>query len=279
MRDYKREELNESKSGREDIRRRLGDRGRRALQGLEVGGMTDKKGASTYLEAAKRGAAEYPESRIKAQGRAGECAALRAIEKKEGTAVDLNDTPAANAAIYDVAGPNILASVKVRGLEDGTRLRDTTLRQYQKDLAEAIGEGSSPIEPQVLGETEARFGLRKFNRAARELYERASVSGDHRLPKELGQGLHETADYMRKKATLMIPKDHAEQLHKYLENKLLRGDAVTRATCASNLGLDIGKAKYSEDVKKLLNRIEPLPLNADEIRNAIENQESEFLNR
>jgi len=270
MRDYKRTEFHEDDHGAERHPRRLSDRGRQAMQGLGDRETAEAETPQRYLEAARQGAAEHPNHWAKAQGRAGERVALQAIQDKAGTAVDLNDTPAANAAIYDVAGPDVLASVKVRGLGAGTDLKERTLRQYQKDLAEASGRGGGEVEPTVLGkETDARYGLKKFNQAARELHARAQTSPEG-LPPKLAQGPDEAADYMRKNATLMIPKDHAEQLHDYVEEKLRSEDEITRNVSASNLGLNANGEKYDKKVDALLGRIKGLPIKSDEIRRAVE---------
>lgn len=191
MRDYKQTEVREDDRGVESHPRRLSDRGRQAMQGLGDRETAEGETPKRYLDAAQEGAAEHPDHRAKAQGRAGERVALQAIEDQAGTAVDLNDTPAANAAIYDVTGPHDVASVKVRGLGDGARLKERTLRQYQKDFAEAIGRGGGEVEPTVLGkETATPHGLRKFNQAAREIHERAEKSPEG-LPAELAQGTDE----------------------------------------------------------------------------------------
>jgi hypothetical protein len=270
MQDYKRNEFRENDRRAERPSRRLSDRGHQAMQGLGDKDTVETETPKRYLEAAREGAAEHPDHWSKAQGRAGERVALQAIGDRAGAAVDLNDTPAANAAIYDVAGPNDLASVKVRGLGNSNELSEATLRQYQKDFAEAIGLGGGEVEPTVLGkETDVRYGLKKFNQAARELHVKAQTSPEG-LPPDLAQGPDEAADYMRKHATLMIPEDHAKQIHDDLRGKLHSEDEVTRNVYASNLGLDINDKQYDEKAEALLGRIKSLPVKSDEIRQAVE---------
>jgi hypothetical protein len=270
MRDYEQTEVRENDRRVERASRRLSDRGRQTMQGFGDREMDEAKTPKRYLEAAREGAAEHSDHRAKAQGRAGERVALQAIRDQAGTAIDLNDTPAANAAIYDVAGPNLLASVKVRGLGHGNELSKTTLRQYRKDFAEAIGRGGGEVEPTVLGqETDARHGLKKFNQAARELHARAQTSPEG-LPPDLAQGPDEAADYLRREAKLMIPDDHARQLRDHLREKLLSENEITQKVYASNLGLDIHDEAYGEKVEALLGRIQGLPIESDEIRQAVE---------
>ncbi|MGC9398133.1 MAG: hypothetical protein ACP5HM_03235 [Anaerolineae bacterium] len=272
MRDYQRTEFREDDRNVERRPRRLSDRGRQAMQGLGDRETAEGETPKRYLDAAQKGAAEHPDPWAKAQGRAGERVALQAIEDEAGTAVDLNDTPAANAAIYDVAGPHDVASVKVRGLGDGARLKESTLGQYRKDFAEAIGRGSGEVEPTVLGkETTAPHGLRKFNQAARELHRRAQTAPEG-LPTELAPGPDEAADYLRREAKLMIPDDHARQLRDDLREKLLSEDEITRDVYASNLGLDVHHEAYDEKVEALLGRIKGLPIQSHEIRQSVEHR-------
>lgn len=267
MRDYQ-DETREGHRFQEDRTQSLSDRGRRSMQGMGRGGR-DANASSRYLEDAKAGAAEHQDFKVKAQGRAGERVALRAVRDQEGASVDLNDTAAANFPIYDVVGSDTIASVKVRGLEDGDTLKESTLRQYQRDLQEAIGRGGGTVEPEVLGTTDAEFGLRKFNQAARGLHDRAAAS-DGSLPPPLSEGPDQAADYLREHGTLMIPQDHADQLQRYLSSRLFQDGTIDQAVCASNLGLNVDATTYQADVKKMLERIHPLPVKSPEIKKVVE---------
>ncbi|MBN2393562.1 MAG: hypothetical protein JXR84_22705 [Anaerolineae bacterium] len=242
----------------------LSDAGRNAMQGRQSDHALAYR--TDYIHAAEAGVAEHPDHYTKAQGRAGERVALQEIKNHEGCAVDLNDGGAANFPIYDVAGPNEVASVKVRGLNDGDTLSDATLGQYTRDFEEAIGRGSGAIEP-ALGTTDTEFTPSKFNNAARHLHEMAKTSDG--MPSELAQSEDAAADYLRENATLKIPSDHAEQVNTYLRGRLLEDDPVAREVQASRLGLDLNSPTYEKDVEGMLARIQGLPIQSQEIKDVL----------
>jgi len=216
-----------------------------------------------YTTAAAKGAAEHPDHAIKAQGRAGEQVALQEIKNQQGQAVDLNDGGAANFPIYDVAGPKSVASVKVRGLEDGDKLSEATKKQYIRDLEEATGHGSGRVEP-TSGQADSDWSQAKFNNAARYLHDRAK-NGDP-LPAEIGKSQADAANYLRGRAELKIPQDHATQVHDFLREQLFSPDAIQREVQASRLGLDIHSAQYQAEAEKMINRVKGLPITSAQLR-------------
>jgi hypothetical protein len=254
--------------------------GQRAMQGDAQAAPADH---SRYVDAAREGAAEHPDHYIKAQGRAGERPALQQIADQHGQAADLNRKDAkfpaddvgrpedeqpkqesVNFPIYDVGGPEGVASVKVRGLEQGDKLDEATLRQYSSDFEEAIGRGGGAVAP-ALGGKEGDWGTAKFNNAAEHLY---TLAYDKKaaLPSEIAESPASAADYLREKATLDIPADHVPQVQDYLRDRLLSDDDVTRQVQASRLGLDVNSPNYENDVNGMLARIRPLPVNSGDIR-------------
>jgi hypothetical protein len=248
-----------------------------AAQSVEVTRLVEKRidaaadiqPSARYLDAARAGAVEHPNHAIKAQGRAGERVALQEIESNGRQAVDLNER-GANFPIYDVGERSGVASVKVRGLEDGRELSRVTKEQYARDLEEAIGRGSGQLEPALGDARDSNLSQAKFNHAAKYLNERAQA-GDA-LPPELARSPVKAADYLRDHAELKIPADHAQQMRAYLREQLSGSDAVTRQVRAERLGLDLHAPNYQAQVEAMLNRVKPLPITAEQLRSVTPRQ-------
>ncbi len=225
--------------------------------------------ATDYKNIAANGAAEHLDHYAKAQGRAGEQVAIRHIGETQGRAVDLNRDIGSNFPIYDAAGPKEVTSVKVRGLDDGSQLRDSTLSQYRRDFEEAVGRGGGTIESEVLEKTDQQWGLVKFNNAARYLHEHAKT--DPALPRELAHSPDSAANYLRANGTLTIPGDHATQVQQDLHRRLFSNDLVIREVQANHLGLDMNSPQYQTEAEEMIERVKGMPITSTELKQVMNN--------
>lgn len=216
-----------------------------------------------YIKAARTGAAEHPDHIAKAQGRAGERVALQEIKDEQGRAVDLNQEVGPNFPIYDVAGPESVASVKVHGIDDGPQLRQSNLDQYRNDFEEAVGRGSGRVEP-ALGDVGSDWSQAKFNNAARYLHEQAKTNDA--LPRHLAQSPEEAANYLRQNAELKIPSDHAKQVQANLRQRLFSDNTITREVQAGRLGLDVSSSNYQAEAEKMISRVKEIPITSVQLR-------------
>jgi len=181
-------------------------------------------------------------------GRPAEIAAIEKIRNDEGRGIDLNSVREGgnpHFPIYDVAGPDTVASVKHLGQEDGDKLSEDTLANYRKALREAIGNGSDP---------------EKFKKAAEDL-SKLSEEG-----KPVPVGLRDNPlDYLRNHAQLWIPEDHAIQVKDDLNRRFHSDDNITCEVTANQYGLDHKSETYVQDVADLLDRIKPIPKASSEL--------------
>lgn len=181
-------------------------------------------------------------------GRPAEIAAIEKIRNDEGRGIDLNSVREGgnpSFPIYDVTGPDTVASVKHLGQEDGDHLSYTTLANYRSDFAEAIGRGGDP---------------KKFEKAA-ENFSNLSEEG-----KPVPVGLRDNPlDYLRDHAQLWVPEDHAYQVKDDLNRRFHSGDAITREVTASQYGLNHNSETYTQDVADMLERIRPIPKTSSEL--------------
>ncbi len=222
-----------------------------------------------YKAIAAKGAAEHPDHYAKAQGRAGELVAWQDICEQQGQAVDLNKEVGKNFPIYDVAGPEGVASVKVRGLDDGPQLRENSLARYRDDLEEVIGRGSGEVQkaPDI---ADGDWSQVKFNNAARHLHEQAQTNDA--LPSQLAQSPDAAANYLRQHGELRIPSDHAAQVQADLRQRLLSDNTVTREVQAGRLGLDMNSPDYQAEAEKMIDRVKGIPITSAELKNILNSQ-------
>jgi hypothetical protein len=242
----------------------------KAVEGERLRQMLDKakeaRPPEHYIKAARAGAAEHPDHIAKAQGRAGERVALQEIKDEQGRVADLNKAVGPNFPIYDVAGPESVASVKVHGIDDGPQLKQSNLDQYRNDFEEAIGLGSGRVEP-ALGNAGSDWSQAKFNNAARYLHEQAKTNDA--FPRQLAQSPEEAANYLRQNAELKIPSDHAKQVQADLRQRLFSDDAITREVQARLLGLDVNSPNYQAEAEKMISRVKELPITSAQIRTVL----------
>lgn len=181
-------------------------------------------------------------------GRPAEIAAIEKIRADEGRGIDLNSVREGgnpNFRIYDVAGPETVASVKHYGQEDGDKLSEDTLTNYRKALRDTTGNGTDP---------------KKFEKAAEDL-SKLSEEG-----KPVPVGLRDNPlEYLRNHAQLWIPEDHAYQVKDDLNRRFHSEDDITREVTASQYGLNYKSETYAQKVADLLDCIKPLPKTSSEL--------------
>ena len=210
--------LNDSSDEHESQDSRLSEKGVTAIQGESV---YSKKTDNEKL------------------GRNAELIAYQQLKEESPDAIDLNEVHA-NFPIYDVAGPNCVASVKHFGLDYGNELPGSILGNYRSAFREAIGRGTNP---------------EKFEDAANKLKD-LKESGES-IPDDLQQN---PEDYLMKNAQLWIPSEHVELLKSDLKDRLLSKDKIMRSVSSEQFGIDAHTNDYEEEVGKLLDRIKPIEL-------------------
>lgn len=181
-------------------------------------------------------------------GRAAELSALEKIEQTQGRAIDLN-SPAEGGnrsfKIYDVAGPDTVASVKHFGQHETDSLSDQTLTNYRLAFHETIGNGADP---------------KKFEKAAEDL-QQLSLEGKP-VPPELRDN---PLEYLQNRSEIWVPKDHEYQIKDDLHRRLLSDDELSRKVYASQFNLNCGSETYAQEVQDLLSRIKPLSNTSQEL--------------
>jgi hypothetical protein len=186
--------------------------------------------------------------------------AARGLEKaalvhagRDGSAMDLNDAAQGgryNFRIYDVANEGVVASVKCYGLNDGSVLKESTVKNYLSALCEAQDGGSDP---------------HKFRRAAADLQERAQDPGlEGQLPPELAS---DPEGYLREHAELWVPQEHAEQIRNTLREQLYSQDELKRSMYAQRYHLDAEAypEEYHQQVETLLGRVKGVPISTHDL--------------
>jgi hypothetical protein len=193
-------------------------------------------------------------------GRPAEIAAIEKIRKDEGRGIDLNSAREGgnpNFPLYDVAGPDTVASVKHLGQEDGDKLSEATLTNYRGALREAIGIGADP---------------EKFKKAAEGL----SKLSDEGKPVPVGLR-DNPLDYLRDHAQLWAPEDHAYKVKEDLNRRFHSKDDVTREVTANQYGLNHKSETYTQDVADLLDRIKPIPKTSSELNDEFSRKDTRGL--
>lgn len=216
-----------------------------------------------YINVATEGVAEYPNDLVKAQGRAGERVAWQEIKDQQGRAIDLNKDVGPNFPIYDIAGPESVASVKVLGIDDGPQLSQSNLDQYRRDFEEAVGHSGGAVE-RTLGDD---WSPAKFNNAALNLHELAKTYDAY--PPQLAYSPEAAANYLRHNAELRIPSDHAEQVRADLRQRLFSDDPITQEVQARRLGLDVNSSRYQADAERMIGRVRGIPITSDQLRSIL----------
>lgn len=202
-------------------------------------------------DAALNGTREYPESRINAMGRAAERAALEMMKwRSDSHVTDLNPDPStAKSWGYDAASDERVISVKCR-LDS-----PDPVPEYTRDLRFILGI-SDPA---------------KAKAAALRLHERAKDQRDG-FPPEVAESPEAAEIYLRSRAELWLPEDHARMLIQRLRSVLLAKDASRRQIAAQNVGLLLAANTYERDVETLLARIRGIGMTSYEVRGAMQKQ-------
>lgn len=165
-------------------------------------------------------------------------------------AYNLNDAKH-NAELYDVGNTNRVASVKTRGIGQGS-LSSQTIGNYVRDLRAATGYSQRVDD------------VKKF-RAAAETLRKIGQDGSIPLPVELHTATTTEAAcaWLHRYAELRVPDDHVPHVRRAIERSVFKSP--------STYGL-AANASYDERAllgRVLAQRVNPMGMSTDEIEDVL----------